>query len=328
LCGESLCSHLAQWLKVGTTALVVAMIEHGVHPGADLAMPAAVTALQTFARDTTCTATATTRAAGALSAIAIQRRYLAAAERHARADFMPPWTDIVCHEWRAILDRLAQGPAAVAATLDWAIKLRLFQRQARRHGFSWRTVTTWNRVVHGLGEALRNADQPPHTLYDDTLLGPSSPIPGAVRFWSTFLARQELEWEPLRRFLALRDELRELDLRFSQIGPRGVFGALDAAGALAHRAPGVDDIPAAVDQPPPEGRAHVRGQAIQLLAKSRVAAAADWSRVNDFTGHRQLDLSDPFARRMEWIAAPAQDALDPLERMLSRASVLAARYSR
>lgn len=39
LCGESLCSETASWLKLGATALVVAMIEAGVNPGGAVDLP-------------------------------------------------------------------------------------------------------------------------------------------------------------------------------------------------------------------------------------------------------------------------------------------------
>ena len=57
LCGESLCSELAGWLKVGTTALVVALIDGGANPGDAVHLASPLTAMQTFASDPTCTAT-------------------------------------------------------------------------------------------------------------------------------------------------------------------------------------------------------------------------------------------------------------------------------
>src|SRR5262249_19171785 len=39
ICGESLCSQTALWLKVGTTALVMALIDGGVKPGEGVQLP-------------------------------------------------------------------------------------------------------------------------------------------------------------------------------------------------------------------------------------------------------------------------------------------------
>ena len=65
LCGESLCSQLATWLKIGTTALVVAMIEAGLQPGDAVALRAPVAAMQTFAGDPGCAAAVAACSTGA-----------------------------------------------------------------------------------------------------------------------------------------------------------------------------------------------------------------------------------------------------------------------
>ena len=323
ICGESLCSHLGQWLKIGTTAVVVAMIEHGLTLGIGLELQHAVAAMRTFARDPNCRVTVRTKNGQLLSALAIQRRYLEAAEAQAGAWFMPSWTDIVCHQWRMMLDRLEQGPAAVATTLDWAIKLTLFERHAARRGFTWPYVALWSRVLHGLREALRMQGLGPHNIYDAALLSPSSPVQPAVQHWASFLRGHDLTWESFRSFVALRDELRELDIRFSQLGRRGLFSALDAENVLSHGAPGVEDIAAAMTDPPTRGRGHVRGTAIALLANNGGNAAADWIRVDDYSGNRRLDLSDPFCSTMQW--QPMDSVLnhpDRLELLLERAAGL------
>src|SRR6185436_14148466 len=54
ICGESLCSETAMWLKVGTTALVVAMAEAGLRPAASVALRWPLLAMQAISRDPTC----------------------------------------------------------------------------------------------------------------------------------------------------------------------------------------------------------------------------------------------------------------------------------
>src|SRR3984957_5522830 len=54
LCGESLCSETAIVLKIGTTALVVAMAEAGLKPGADVRLASPLEALRTVSTDVTC----------------------------------------------------------------------------------------------------------------------------------------------------------------------------------------------------------------------------------------------------------------------------------
>ena len=149
LCGDSACSEIAMWLKVATTALVVALIDGGVHPGDDVQLRAPVAAMQRFASDPTCKAWAVGADNKRWTATAIQRHYLAFAEEHANAPFMPPWADEACRRWREMLDRLDDGaPDSVSTLLDWAIKLVLFRDRARRRGFAWESLHDLERRRH------------------------------------------------------------------------------------------------------------------------------------------------------------------------------------
>src|SRR5262249_10940398 len=127
LCGESLCGDLSSWLKVGTTALVVALTEAGLRPGNAVQLRAPVEAMRLFASDPTCAAVAETKSGERVTALVIQRHYLTQAEAPLRARFMPPWADEVCRRWRAVLDGLRGGWESAATSLDWAIKLALYR---------------------------------------------------------------------------------------------------------------------------------------------------------------------------------------------------------
>ena len=138
ICGEGCCSQTATFLKVGSTAIVVALIEAGLTPGDSVELEDPVGAMRVFTRDPTCRATAPARNGRQLSALMIQRHYLELAERHVGNEVLPPWTAEVCRAWRSTLDRLETGaPDSVALELDWAIKLSVLRNHARRHGSSW-----------------------------------------------------------------------------------------------------------------------------------------------------------------------------------------------
>ncbi|MCL4180055.1 MAG: proteasome accessory factor PafA2 family protein [Verrucomicrobia bacterium] len=135
ICGESLCSHTAMWLRSGTTALVTALVDGGLRPGSAVALASPVEAMRTYARDPSCRATALLKDGRHWRALDIQRHYLSLAEAHLEAGFMPPWARQVCQSWRAILERLEQGtPESVAFTLDWAIKYALYQDRCGQRG--------------------------------------------------------------------------------------------------------------------------------------------------------------------------------------------------
>jgi len=140
LAGESLCSHVGNVLKIGTTALVVTMIEAGLRPGDRVRLQSAREALYTFAGDLECKAAARLTNGADGTALTIQRHYLQLAEEHVGRDFMPSWAPDVCRLWRSMLDRLEGAPDSVAASLDWAIKYALYTERARRKGKSWQSL--------------------------------------------------------------------------------------------------------------------------------------------------------------------------------------------
>lgn len=134
ICGESLCSETSMWLKVATTALVVAMVEAGLRPGLGVALRSPLHAMQTIASDQSCSATVEMTTGRRLSALEIQYHYLTLAERNLTNSRMPAWAEEVCCEWRATLNRLLDAPESVATTLDWAIKRALYENYASSRG--------------------------------------------------------------------------------------------------------------------------------------------------------------------------------------------------
>lgn len=297
ICGESLCSQLALWLKIGTTALVVALIDAGLQPGEGVRLPQPVTALQRFALDPSCRSTVVCADGVRRSAIDIQRHYLEAVESNLGAGFLPPWAAAVCERWRAVLDRLDQGPEAVAAELDWAMKLAVYGDHLRRGGFDWELVGRCNQVMAEIAPPL-----PATGILPDLLADPTPP-PAAQRAAATaeeLAARHGLRDGELARFGEQRDRLFTLDARFGELGDEGIFGALDAKGVLLHRVVGEVEIERAVAHPPPGGRARVRGKQVRRLHRHGDRYVAGWSQIVDNGADRYLDLGDPFARLAEW----------------------------
>lgn len=300
LCGESLCSELATWLKTGATALVVAMIEAGVSPGDGVELRAPVAAMRVFAGDPTCVAVAETVRGKRRTAIAIQRHYLSRAEAHVGDAFMPPWAAEVCRRWRGVLDCLESDVQSVTTTLDWAIKLALYKERVRRRGLAWESLALWTRVADRLCAALARTDDRNKPLTAELVLRANGPVADEVARLTPFVRDNGLSWNCFGAFLDVRQELFEIDTRFGQLGDNGIFAALDAAGVLAHHVDGVDDIEHAVSNPPSIGRARVRGEVVRQLSGSNDPYECDWQGVWDRQNGRVIDLSDPFACVSDW----------------------------
>jgi proteasome accessory factor A len=122
--------------------------------------------------------------------------------------------------------------------------------------------------------------------------------------WKTkeILYRRHVEQEGRFRWgqrlmpTSLRAQLCELDMRYGQVGRRGVHRSLDDAGLLEYSLVSREEVERAVTQPP-RGRARARGGAIQDAVKVGTNLASyrcDWTGIVDRAGKRFLDLADPF----------------------------------
>jgi proteasome accessory factor A len=135
--GDANLAELSTYLKVGTTALVLAMIEAKALP-ADLALEEPVEALQAVSHDPSLTHLLRLRDGRQMTAIDVQRVYLDAAGRFvdAQGDADPQTRDVLAR-WAEVLDQLADDPLRLADRLDWPAKLRLLEGYRQRDGLGW-----------------------------------------------------------------------------------------------------------------------------------------------------------------------------------------------
>ena len=301
LCGESLGSELAAWLKVGTTALVVAMFDAGLRPGDSVGLVRPLEAMRRFAMDTEGKVKVKGKSGQPLTAIGIQYRYLTQAEAHVHDAFMPPWAEEVCREWRKVLDRLESGPMPSGTMLDWQIKLAIFRDRVRRRGMTWDSLSHCTEMLLTLQKSLRQTVHSRKSLTTEFIFGKENPVATEVK---QLLKTNGLMKDDLDRFLDLRQELFEIDTRFGQLGGNGIFSALDRAGLLTHHVAGVENIEVAVVRPPVNGRARLRGECIRRLAGTNDDLVCDWDGIWDEQQERALDLRDPFETREQWMNWP------------------------
>jgi hypothetical protein len=312
ICGESLCSHIAAWLRVGVTAVIVAMIDGGIKPGNDVRVMSPLEALKVFVDDPTCRAKVDRLRGNSVSALDVQRHYLELAEENQAREFMPAWTADVCAAWRDMLDRIEAGPEALSNRIDWAIKRAIYIAHTERRGVPWSDLPAWNHVLEGIRRGLRES---PHEgmARVELILGQTkkpSPIPDTIKNLTPYVESKGLSWDMLRPVVDLRKELFELDFRFGQLGGDGIFERLDRAGALEHRVPGVDNIDEAINNAPAEGRARLRGRRIRSY-QGRTGFVCYWDEILDLNAKRRLDMLDPFATRATWKKLPDEFRVEP-----------------
>ena len=127
-------AEVATFLKVGTTLLVLRLLETGWLPeGVDLRDP--VAAIKHISRDATYAWNAERLDGGTIGAVAIQREYLAAAQK--RLAGFSAETDTVITEWDAALNALESDPLSLSGTLDWATKRTLLEQYRGSEDLAW-----------------------------------------------------------------------------------------------------------------------------------------------------------------------------------------------
>ena len=134
LVGDSNMSEYATALKVGATALVLSLIEKKVYPK-DVMIRDPVWALKQISRDPEFEWIVERYNGGTISAIDVQRRYLALAQRH--VDCRDEDTEWVLREWETTLDDLERDPMSLSDRLDWVAKKYLLETFMEAEGVSW-----------------------------------------------------------------------------------------------------------------------------------------------------------------------------------------------
>ena len=134
--GDNNMSEFATYLKVGTTEIVVRMLEDSFI-GGGLALRDPVDAVHQISADTTCKRTVELANGKQLSAIEIQQEYLDLAKRYFDQRGPDPTTKNIMERWEDVLNRLGTDPTQLAHELDWVIKKKLIDAEIDSRGLVW-----------------------------------------------------------------------------------------------------------------------------------------------------------------------------------------------
>ncbi len=134
--GDANLSEVSTYLKLGTTSLVLDLIEHDAAPAIELSQP--VHALQAISHDPSLQTAVHLKDGRTLTALELQRIYYEAADKHCNREG-PPDDDTaeVLRRWGSLLDVLEEDPMEAAAQIDWVAKLKLLESYRRRDGLAW-----------------------------------------------------------------------------------------------------------------------------------------------------------------------------------------------
>ena len=136
IAGDANMSEVATLLKLGTTSIVLAMIEDDAFPE-HLIIKDPVHAIRQVSHDTSLSACIMMSDGRMLSALQVQLEILEAAIRYANRYGLESVDDVVGNDvlmrWASVLDGLETDPLLVANIVDWIAKKRIVDGFAQRH---------------------------------------------------------------------------------------------------------------------------------------------------------------------------------------------------
>jgi Pup amidohydrolase len=133
--GDANLCEVATFLKVGTTAIVLKMIEDGFLPDFSLVNP--VAAIHEVSRDVSLSAQVALTDGRRMTALQLQSEYLEVARKYVDREDDTAENREVLERWETVLDALGSQPRSLSAQLDWVAKLRLLDGYRERDGLSW-----------------------------------------------------------------------------------------------------------------------------------------------------------------------------------------------
>jgi proteasome accessory factor PafA2 len=140
--GDANLAEVATFLKVGATALVLALIEDDGFEGVDLAIANPVQAIRLVSYDTSLSTTLEMADGTTCTALDIQWELFSLARKYAEDRGLECLGDEavgrdVLERWESVLHGLETDPMNVARQIDWVAKLQLIEAYRERHNLDW-----------------------------------------------------------------------------------------------------------------------------------------------------------------------------------------------
>jgi Pup amidohydrolase len=137
--GDANLAEVSTYLKVGTTALVLAMIEDRFI-SRDLTVEQPVRSLRAVSHDPSLKHLLKMSDGRELTAVQLQMEYLDLAKKYVEdrlgSDVDEQTADVLAR-WESVLTRLETDPMLCARELDWVAKLKLLNQYRDRDGLEW-----------------------------------------------------------------------------------------------------------------------------------------------------------------------------------------------
>ena len=134
LVGDSNISEYATAMKMGTTTLMLELMEQGI-ANSDWILAESVEAMRTISRDQEFRWEVTLRNGRHTTALELQMDMMNTAKKHLAG--MNRETDWIIQEWNSVLDDLSKGPEVLVGRVDWATKFWMLSEFRKEENLDW-----------------------------------------------------------------------------------------------------------------------------------------------------------------------------------------------
>jgi proteasome accessory factor A len=262
IAGDANLCEVATFLKIGTTAIVLAMIEDDFLDSAgarkDWSLAGSVAAMRVVSHDPTCRATIELADGASMTGVELQWEFLRLAQKYADETGLEACGgetvggDVLAR-WELVLGALERDPLSLEGQLDWVTKFALLDAYAARDGLAWDDpkLALLDLQYHdvrpqrSLYERLVRAGKVERLVEEPDVLAAINDPPGSTRayFRGTCLARWpdavvaanwdslilDIGGDPLKR-IPMMEPLRGTK---AHVGP--LFASVDTPGELVAR---------------------------------------------------------------------------------------------
>lgn len=283
-CGDAPMIESALLVSIGATALVIEMIERGEgFPSLRVRDP--IAAMRQVSRGGPFERV---RDLGGLTAIDVQRAYLARAKEYFAGRPAGSPERMVLDLWARLLGVLADRPDLARDAIDWCAKKALLDAAVLPES-SWKAFAAWGGILESIERSARLGweDQGIETV----LSGLPRRTGSRVR---EMLRDRGLDPRDYARFREIYLHARKIEFRYHEISREGGYHDMLEEGAEVRRLTGKEEIEYALRTPPRGTRAWARG-ALVKASRSSVDLEVRWDRVLAEHGSVVIPLADPFS---------------------------------
>ena len=303
LVGDSNLSELVTLLKVGTSMLVLRVIEEeGI--GDSFAIEDPILALREISHDPTCRIKIKLLDGTYRSPIEIQRTYLKRVRKflEKEGELGERENSFIVEQWDRVLTALERDPMTLRSDIDWIAKRWLTNRFLERQEVGYQDLNKWVYLIKRM-KSLRLEE----SLFFHRRNNPDFDIQNFLRNRisqgdfieiKSHVRYSEIDLKDYFRFHSIYHKLLKMDITFHDVRrDRGLYYLMSDRGLTSAFAwEGFEEqVEHARTEPPANTRAKIRSDFIKLLAGANIKGAVNWDSISVHDVKlRKVNLMNPF----------------------------------